>query len=123
MELDKLKQLCEEWQEILRLRDWEIALKMVHLSEMSGIGECGDIDVFPEMRQAAIRLVFPEELAKTEMPVYCLERTLLHELLHIYFAPFDTPDDTPLRVAEEQAVHALTEAMWCLVDEEEDEPV
>ena len=37
--------------------------------------------------------------------------TIVHELLHLHFAPFQESDDTPKGVAQEQAINCISQAI------------
>jgi hypothetical protein len=40
-----------------------------------------------------------------------MEKTLVHELLHLHFAPFAAPDGTPEDTAQEQAIDLIAKAL------------
>jgi hypothetical protein len=99
----ELKQLCSQWQSVLRLQDWTIDPKFVKSSEMSGHnrGECHCIIT---QKEAEIRLL-PEGLS--DKPV---ELVLIHELLHCHLNSLHVPSDRDDE--EEQVINALSKTLY-----------
>lgn len=112
MDLKYLEKASKYWQGIIGLRDWVVVVKQVRLGDMDGMNIAGDVLIHAEQRRALIRIVDPEELGEELLPRLCGEQVLLHELLHIHFDGFNTEAGTPQRLCEEQAIHALMEALW-----------
>jgi hypothetical protein len=99
---DEARRLCREWQEALRLQDWDIVVKVVRGRGLGTDGLENNAEgrghwTLP-LRAATIRLA-----------------TLVHEMLHLHFAGFDdfTVGDAQ-DVAAEQAIHALSCALVAL---------
>jgi len=100
MRFRTLERLMYEWQAVLSLRDWEIELIL-------GVDEdepeaSGTVDYDIHERTATIHI---------RPRVNNQEVVLVHELLHIVFAPL-TADTTG--VLEEQAVESLSKAFVAL---------
>lgn len=98
-----------KWQPILRLADWEIKAKFAskdHLEEDEG--EC----VHTLTRKAAVvRVLRPKDFAGEPVWTYDGEYLLVHELIHLHFAPFqEEVRGTPRDVAQEQAIDAMARA-------------
>lgn len=76
------------WQKKLALMDWEIITNLVSESELNG--KAGTVSWDTETKQAIINIVDPKTIT-TELDFpYDLEKVLVHELLHLHSAPFDT---------------------------------
>jgi hypothetical protein len=111
---EQLRERCLYWQQVLRLQDWRIDVRVVRMKEMEGDdGEerGGCILRWSQDRQATLKI-----LDSIDYPPDChleedQERTLVHELLHLYTQPFDLPDTGPKQLAEEQMINALAGAL------------
>jgi hypothetical protein len=68
----KIEPLLEKWQGILRLRDWDIDLRMVR----AGWRKSGDIKIDLEDRKAVL-------LINSKPKSDNLEELVVHELLHL----------------------------------------
>jgi len=103
---EQLQALCQEWQAILRLQDWDVRCKIVRKRELEGerAGECRwQLDT----KQALIRILDP-----IDWPTDCewpqdIEQTLVHELLHLHMAPFQPEHGTLEHVTMEQAIKSI----------------
>lgn len=107
----ELRQKCAEWQKVLRLEDWDVKVKLKRGRdlELGGAGECGWTI---EKKQALIKITDSADYPPDCIIPQDMERTLVHELLHLHFAPFDdfesgTAEDT----ATEQAIHFISCAL------------
>lgn len=67
------------------------------------------------MRNALILIVDPLDQPTGGMRLYNIEETLIHELLHLHFAPLDISES--LTLAEEQAINAIARALVNLKNE------
>jgi hypothetical protein len=106
--IEELQELAKEWQAVLRLQDWDYDIRFARGFE---IGDCfGDFNGNLDCRHAVIRVTDENDINDDNRRFYDQERTLVHELLHTYFQVFDTKDDSPERIAEEQAVDAISKA-------------
>ena len=110
----ELTTLMKRWQKRLRLQDWKIKVKLASADQIErehgepAYGICDDI---VEARSAVIWICKNPPADDVSMggrqdP----ENTLVHELLHLHFAPFGNkhPED---ELAHEQAIEAITEAL------------
>ena len=97
-----LQALCAEWQAILRIQDWDIAVECVRAREIDG--DLGCADIYAPKRMARVQIARVEDV-----PPDCAhidpETTLVHELLHILL-PHE--DDEARKTAQEQAIHAIS---------------
>lgn len=90
----ELQKLCEQWQTVLRLRDWHIEARFANSADMSGHNR-GECHANMHHKTATILLLPPEG---SDAPT---EKTLLHELLHVHLNTLDVPSE---RSAEEEVV-------------------
>jgi hypothetical protein len=88
MIMDDVKQMTEYWQEQLGLMDWRLHVTLEHDADMND--RAGEVDWTLTLKQATIRLIHPDTIRKSLVFPYDLEQTLVHELLHLHAAPFDT---------------------------------
>jgi hypothetical protein len=79
-----LQYLAQLWQKTLRLQDWDIEYSIVRLSGMSDPGHRGEIEYL--LNEATVRILNHRDW---EHPGYDMEKTLVHELLHLRFKVYD----------------------------------
>lgn len=117
----QLTALMKRWQKRLRLQDWKVKVKLVGQEEFDAKGQTYDFSAktnygfceqLVEAKTATIWMVKLEE-GPTEEDIserQEIENTLVHELLHLHFAPFASkrPED---ELQHEQAIEAITEAL------------
>lgn len=104
----RTEDLLREWQERLRLTDWNIAL---HDNETFwGMEECrGKVDYSEPSKEAIIHLLDEDQFVSKEF-VYDKERSIIHELLHIKFCLLDeSGNDTHDRLLH-QMIEELAKA-------------
>ena len=111
---EEANRLLEYWQRQLRLQDWWIQVKIVRgngLNLPAGVqGRC--TWTLPR-REAFIQLLDPVDWDRDCVYPQDMEATLVHELLHLHFAPFDTfKEEGAKDIASEQAINAIA---WALV--------
>lgn len=110
--------LLKKWQEILRLQDWDIYLKIGRFHEVhnEALAHCRHSTT---KNSAEIMLRAPQDLRPTESwpGDNDVELTIVHELLHIKFAPLSIPDR--LEVEQEQIVESLARTLVRLAGEQE----
>ncbi len=106
---EELIKLCREWQAVLRLQDWIVQVRFVRHFELNHT-EQGNCSSNCMKKMAQIRIVTPEDYNNPEWQ-QDVEKTLVHELLHLYSAPFTdlNPPHFPLML-EEQMVDGLATA-------------
>lgn len=110
-----LPALVALWQERLRLRDWRLTVSYEpNLAAGDGSPCYGLCSPFVDAKEARIYLRDPDE-SNDGIPPHDVEETLVHELLHLHFAPL--AENTSAGVAaEEQAVWAITSAISQMKD-------
>ncbi|WBW98753.1 hypothetical protein [Oceanirhabdus sp. W0125-5] len=76
--IKEVKRLLDKWQDILRLRDWDIKIKMVDTEWRKS----GDVKIDSDDRKAIL-------LINSNPKSTNLEELVVHELLHIKLWPMD----------------------------------
>lgn len=104
---DQLQQKCSEWQKRLRLQDWIVKARMCRAHELP-VSSMAHVHYVVEKKMASIRIVDPVDYPPDSMVPYDMENSLVHELLHLHFAPL-TGDESS--VVEEQAIECITSAL------------
>jgi hypothetical protein len=100
-----LQQLVSKWQKRLRLMDWDINAKFDDdgiLADMDAWGAC---DPQGFLRTATMLFRRPEDAVRRQTQ-FDLETIVVHEILHVFFAPFKNDNHAEL-TAEEQMVHTV----------------
>lgn len=110
---DELTALCASWQKLLRLQDWDVYLRCVHRGDLDHADVYGKIDWLLHHKVATISLVIDASMAEHD-PHYNPERTLVHELLHLFFIVFETESGSQQDTALEQALTTLARAFVTL---------
>lgn len=114
----ELETLLKYWQEILRLQDWDIKVRLARHYEMSSTDQ-GDCSFLESKKTAVIQVLDSADYNPTHAWPQDQEQTLVHELIHLHLCY--TATDGRLRIAEEQAVHVLSHALVGLKREGEKE--
>lgn len=101
--------LKAQWQRDLRLLDWRLQVEYVrNLRAANGQPVYGLCSRHVDAKRALIQIRDPETPFGSDDP--SVEETLIHELVHLHFAPL--AGGTPAEIAaEEQAVWAISEAI------------
>lgn len=108
---EELVDACAKWQKALRLQDWKLA---VRIARGNGLDLPPDTQGRCEWtlgrKEALIRILDP-----VDFPLDCswpqdMEVTLVHELLHLHFAPFDDFEGLKDTLSE-QAINAISHAL------------
>jgi hypothetical protein len=107
----ELVELTAKWQDRLRLLHWDIEVGYLPACKMEGPYRQGECLYHPETRTAKIQLVDPQTADDDDWPWDTVERTLIHELLHLLFAEI-WDDDNPNRKRDtESVIHVLSGAL------------
>lgn len=108
----ELESLLAEWQKRLRLRDWTVRIKRVRVHEISIPGTDGTCTWGLETKRAIVEILDPIDYPPSRFGYdQDVEKTIVHELLHLHFAPFATQDGGPFDVAQEQAIDLIAGAL------------
>jgi hypothetical protein len=103
---EELQEKLVEWQKRLRLQDWLITTRIARNKDVSANSQ-GHCSWVINKKMATILILDPIDYPTDTMFKQDMEQTLVHELLHLHFAPFDDETDTPKEVAIEQAVDCI----------------
>jgi hypothetical protein len=107
---DEAAALCAVWQERLRLRDWDVGVALVAPDPTADGTKYGTITWQLHAKTARITLFESADRAAHD-PQYAPERTIVHELLHLWFIFTDTVDGSAEDTALEQAIWAIAQAL------------
>jgi hypothetical protein len=110
---EELAILGRWWQEKLKLQQWEIVFQLVPKKHTSFVDIDCQARVFWKRAglQAQVMLMRHEDWASEEFP-HDMEKSLVHELLHLVFAPFAAEgEDTEMDIAQEQAIQIISRAL------------
>jgi hypothetical protein len=105
----ELLRLCEKWQKILRLQDWLIYVEVCRARDLpTGVNGHVKIDILK--KKAVIAILDEDDHDPQSAWAYDLEKTLVHELIHLHF---DTNRElmNEQYVALEQGVEILSDAL------------
>lgn len=105
-----LTELCAEWQKRLRLTDWRVSIKYTRASEGLGENE-GRCTWNLHRKEACIEVLDPVDHPTNKAFPCDTEVTVVHELVHLHFAPFDAEEESAESVAQEQAIECIAQAL------------
>ena len=104
----QLRELCTEWQDILRLRDWDIFLNVKRIFDMPDGCE-GRMSSTTSLKIATIDIMDEIDFNPASPVPLDQEKTLVHELLHVHFSQLHDEHDSPVHL--EQATEMITAAL------------
>lgn len=93
---DRLEELLEEWKSILHLGQWDIELRRSRQVDFLEGDNQGEITFNRVECQAIVRILDPIDWVDTPFK-QDMEKTLVHELLHIIYADFEPEDSNSLQ--------------------------
>lgn len=101
------------WQRVLYLQDWTIDIRVVRQWEMGDQHTLASCEWFIQRKDAIVRILHPNDLPGVSHRFLNGEEcdydiSLVHELLHLHFAPFHKEQD---EVAHEQAINSISRAL------------
>ncbi len=113
---EEANRLLEYWQRQLRLQDWWIQVKIARGNGLNlPAGVQGRCSWTLQRREAFIRILDPIDWDRDCVYPQDMEETLVHELLHLHFAPFDTfKAEGHKDIASEQAINAIAHSLVSL---------
>lgn len=102
----QVKRWLAKWKRALKLQDWEIRAEIYPRQDMGG--NDGLFGHTIQKKQALIQLAQTSE----DHTLYDPEQTLIHELLHVHFAPFQSNRNGSLEdIAQEQAIDTIANTL------------
>lgn len=94
MTIDELVECSKYWIPLLGLSDWKIVLKVVHQADMCEEEERqGEVLYSLTGKQAIVKILDPADWNNDDF-MQDMEKTLVHELLHLRFDVIDCKDKT-----------------------------
>lgn len=102
--------LCAEWQERLRLQHWTIAVGISSLESFEQEEAQGEIQFSIETGRALIKILDPEKYPESPFK-QDMEVSLVHELLHLMFAPFTPKEGTLQHSFMENSIETLAQVL------------
>lgn len=105
MTLTQLKTLVAKWQERLRLEDWNIKVRWATPEEVAAGDWNGVCWPYVTTKEAEIAIINPISALSDEGRD--TEYLVVHELLHLHHAPFQTKEGSMGELAEENIVHSI----------------
>lgn len=107
-QMKKLVNITKYWQQRLRLNDWKVNVALV---KHGGIdeGAVGECETIVTRKVAYIKLLMPE--VYDYQGKYDIEQTLVHELLHLHFAPFMLNRGDKGYLQQEQAIDLIADGL------------
>ena len=113
MTTDELTSKVALWQKRLRMQDWRFEVMVGRRSKAPtslgpGCAGCARWDTHE--RLAYIYLVEADDLGDLDPPYLDMERTLVHEMVHVLFAMAASQDDQQ-GPGWEQAINAVADAL------------
>lgn len=81
---EDLLSLCEDWQERLGLKHWDIGIRSCRAKDIN-VGGQAEISINLQMEQALISILDPVDYRGNDLFPQDQEVSLVHELLHILF--------------------------------------
>lgn len=116
---EQLEQVCREWMQRLRLQDWHVTVRFWDWVSMSTLGRSGEVQWNLQTKSAVVSILPPGQRCddSPDTAPGCLERTLVHEILHLHLAAWDTSGGSLEDVAKEQAINCVAEALVDLARE------
>lgn len=104
-----LDKLLAKWTAILKLRDWECRVFYCRQWDLKPGTEGANTIGFTN-KTSCIRILDPVDFCCISWP-QDVERTLVHELVHLHLEFFDRAAQGPVNDFREQAVESLTRAL------------
>ncbi|MFD1450845.1 hypothetical protein [Oceanobacillus sojae] len=122
---EQLQEKLAYWQKILRLSDWIITVRIARERDMNLSGCAGEISWSLNNKAASIRILDEIDCPQDLMYPQDMEKTLVHELLHLHLAPISdhfSNDNDIYTVFEEQAIDCIADALVRVSRENGDSP-
>lgn len=112
---EQLQAALAEWQKILRLQDWNIYARIAREKDLFCPDSAAAINWVLAKKTATLQLLDPIDYGEDLAVDQDHEVSLVHELLHLHYAPFDnTENDTLELYMLEQSIEAISRALVSL---------
>lgn len=106
----ELCRLCAQWQERLKLQHWTIAVGIFSLESFERAEAQGEIQFSIDTGRALIKILDPEKYPESPFK-QDMEISLVHELLHLMFAPFTPKEGTLQHSFMENSIENLAQIL------------
>ena len=111
--LHELRTQVAYWQKVLYLQDWTIEVRLLRQWEMSDRQTLAQCEWYLQRKDAILGFLSPQDIVGLHNRFLNGEEadydiSLVHELLHLHFAPFHKEDD---ELFHEQAINAISRGM------------
>lgn len=116
----ELNELCQRYQELLRIRDWDITVKLMPQEEIGNAQ--AKVRIISWCKTAIVKIPTPETWSRGAIELEQDMRTsLVHELIHVVFAYNDPKykEDDVLDDLYESAIESIAKAICELEDKTE----
>lgn len=109
---EQLIELCKYWQKRLRLEHWDIFLRIARAREFELKDAQGECRWVQSSALATIKILDHVDWPQTPFE-HDMEKTLVHELLHLHFCPFDDclDSDNLKDIMLERAIDHIAKAL------------
>ena len=116
MMIEELRDRCAVWQQRLRLQDWDVSVEFKRLVDLERNTRAAECEYMWILKVAKISLVDPVDASHTShwLKQVDQEKSLVHELLHLHFAPFQAAKDSDAEADQELAIEMIAEALVAL---------
>jgi hypothetical protein len=118
---EHLNMLKEYWQEKLKLQAWDIKVMVCRDKELYSSKSDGEIWQDIQSVRATIKLMDPIDANPNAPFPYDMEEVLVHELLHLIFAPFEPKEKSLKHDFWERAIERMAHTLVGLKRERENE--
>lgn len=109
MDQKTLEALLAEWQPRLGLADWDVVVKLRRIFDLNRSDVAGQCNWTLSNKTALVGVLDPNDYDSDYVRPHDVEKTLVHELLHLHFAPFcEIGAET---YQHEQAIEAIARAL------------
>lgn len=113
--LEQLQEKCREWQEILRMQDWDFLLKIKRSFDMPVQDACGACNTLLAKRSVVIKIMDPNDFDPDIVEPFDMEETLIHEMLHALVWQFESEESNKRGslewAAKEQTIDFIAKAL------------
>lgn len=111
----EIKKQAAYWQKLLYLQDWNLDIRVARQWEMEDPTVLAQCTWYIHRKDARIQVLHPSDLPGLAGKFINGEETdydvsLVHELLHLHLAPFDSKEKYH-EIAQEQAINAISRGM------------
>lgn len=111
---EKLEQIMRYWQEKLKLQQWRIEIELASEERMLAKGHSpanGLNDYHLDALESFIQISLPEFQKRRNFSPVDVEQVVVHELLHLHFAPLGIDVEDPKATFEEQLCQTISRTL------------